>query len=137
FGFTAFMVLAAVADVAFFPPSWNRALMSAGAGFFSAADLPKLSRDIFLSSVGPGSGQDRRQERQLLFYREGLNTTVTVTSDKRQNIIYLKNDGKTEAALPLNLDKAAATSDLPSHVLLGALPMFWHQGRVSSSFLIG
>lgn len=137
FAFTAFMALAGVLDIACFRPSWNRALLSAGAGFFSAADLPKMSHDIFAASVLPASAGPGYRGPELRFYREGLNTTVTVTEDKAHNILGLKNDGKTEAALPSDLSKPAPTSDLPTQVLLGILPVCLQNKQPHTAFVVG
>ena len=58
-----------------------------------------------------------------LFYREGMNSTVTVEKNAPHNIIFLKNNGKVEAALPLDWSKPAPTSDARTQVLLGTLPL--------------
>jgi spermidine synthase len=137
-GLVAFMVLAVVADVAYFKPVWSRELMSCGPSFFSAADLTKLDREGFMRAVGVSDNLTAIVgQTNLLFYREGLNSTVTVAMSPSRNITYLRNDGKVEAAVPTDANYPSKGSDTPTHVLLAALPVLMHEGPSENSFVVG
>jgi len=110
-------------------PPWNQALLSSGVSFLSFPQASPLSSSRF-ESVFENSAVNK-----LLFYREGLNTTVSVNENSKAGIIYLKNDGKVEAALPLN--KSLAGSDLATHVLLAQLPQVFHAAPPANVFVVG
>lgn len=59
---------------------------------------------------------------KITFYREGQNCTVMAGIRPDVNLTYLKNDGKTEASLPLDPSKPTPASDWPTQILLGAIP---------------
>lgn len=77
--------------------------------------------DPFLKKGSEVIGQYKPGER-IAFYREGQNSTVTVGARPDINLIYLKNDGKTEASLPLDPSKPTPVSDWATQTLLGAIP---------------
>jgi spermidine synthase len=86
-------------------PPWNPLLMTAGlyhyVGNFddhSRAGIRQFSVDLY----------------DLLFYEEGLTSVVTVARNKGSSHLWLANNGKVDAS---------TTSDLPTQVLLSALPM--------------
>jgi spermidine synthase len=110
-------------------PPWNQALLSSGVSFLSLPKALSASSSRFETALG------NTAVNKLLFYREGLNTTVSVQENSKEGIIYLKNDGKVEAALPLN--KSTAASDLATHVLLGQMPQVFHSGKCSNLFVVG
>jgi spermidine synthase len=114
-------LLFALPPVAFFflRPPWDAAAMSSGISFSAK------------TSNQSAAGED------LLFYREGLNTTVTVGRVVPANVIYLKNDGKVDVSLPLDPDKPAPSCDLGTQVLLGELPALIHTGPVREVLLVG
>lgn len=115
---------------------WNPALISSGVSFFSAAQAAGLTRQQFFRAVGaaaPVSGK----APEILYYREGLNTTVTVGTHPEANVTYLKNDGKVEVSVPTDPAQPAPTSDLATQVLMGLLPLLLHPGQPESVFLLG
>jgi spermidine synthase len=97
-------------------PLWDTTLMSTGASFLEIPRAKLSSFDQFYSAIKGSSSPP-------LFYREGLSSTVTVETNVGHNVIFLKNNGKVEAALPINWQKPAPTSDARTQVLLGALPV--------------
>ncbi len=115
----------------FFRPAWNKALVSSGIPFLSLPTKAATTKAIF-DRVLSDSPNNR-----LLFYREGLNTTVTVSANIAQNVVYLKNDGKVEAALPFNVQRTADTSDLTTHFMLGKLPVSINRAPKKNVFVVG
>jgi predicted membrane-bound spermidine synthase len=132
-GAAGFVVLGILLDLLLFPPAWNKKLMSSGASFFAAGELAKLDRDSFFNTVGKDSpGSD-----ELIFYREGLNSTVTVSRSKANNIVYLRNDGKVEAAVPIDSKEPAPGADVKTQLSLGFVPMLLHKTDAVDALLIG
>jgi spermidine synthase len=86
-------------------PAWPALAMSSGVAIY-ARSLASLSRDELAA---------RRGRTRLLFYEEGLTTTVSVERDGRG--LFLRVNGKTDAS---------STVDMPTQVLLGHLPLFLH-----------
>lgn len=132
-GIAVFVAVAVVGDVALFRPHWNPNIMSAGASFYSAVDTLKMDRDGFLASLGVSPGRPS----PTIFYREGLNGTVTVARDRRRNIIFLKLDGKVEAALPEDPQQPTQGADTTTHLLLGSLPPALVSRQRKSVLVIG
>ncbi|HET9233673.1 MAG TPA: fused MFS/spermidine synthase, partial [Candidatus Eisenbacteria bacterium] len=100
--------LAAVAILAGLAPSWDPALMSAG-----------IYRPIQASRVGQvaragGESPVRQVSRyeRVLYYREGLNGSVMVGTDRQGRNRWLRVGGKIDAS----------TGDMETQVLLGLLP---------------
>lgn len=115
----------------FYRPAWNQALISSGIPFLSLPTKASTTKAIF-DRVLSDSAHNR-----LLFYREGLNTTVTVNANIPQNIVYLKNDGKVEAALPFDFHRSADSSDLTTHFMLGRLPISMNSTPQKNVFVVG
>ncbi|HSD79985.1 MAG TPA: fused MFS/spermidine synthase, partial [Solirubrobacteraceae bacterium] len=86
-------------------PAWPALTMSSGVAVY-ARSLAPLSRAQF---------EARRRRVQLLFYEEGLTTTVSVERDGRA--VFLRVNGKTDASSGV---------DMPTQVLLGHLPVLLH-----------
>ncbi len=107
------------------------------------ADKFMLSQGLGLTPVSSGdknvlaSLADERKNSPIVFYREGLNTTVTVQDFPKQNVRVLKNDGKAEAAIPINLASLAPTSDYITQILLGCLPYVLSSKEKHDVFVIG
>ncbi len=112
-------------------PAWNKSLMSSGIPFLSLPTKASNTKAIFDRVLSDSANN------KLLFYREGLNTTVTVSSNESQNIVYLKNDGKVEAALPLNPHRSADTSDLTTQFMLGKIPVSIYPASTKNVFVVG
>ena len=102
--------LAAVAALAFTAPRWDPALMSSGA--FRPGQVNNLA---IVASQEPGAGapvwRASRTER-VLFYREGVNGTVYVATDREGKERWMRIGGKTDAS----------TGDMDTQVLLGLIP---------------
>jgi spermidine synthase len=131
-GIVIFVAAAVIIDVALFRPEWNRAIASAGASFFTPEDMRKMDRETFNAAIGALEGQDT-----IRFYREGLNSTVTVAQDERRNVTYLKTDGKVEAAVPTDPVQPSRGSDVRTHQLLGQLPSQMVSGTDIKALVIG
>ncbi len=99
-----------------FKPEWDKSLMSAGACYISVAPGRLPSYLDFVRAVKSGS-------EAPLFYHEGLNSTITVQTNRQRNVIFLKSNGQTESALPIDWQKEAPTSDARTQILLGAVPI--------------
>jgi spermidine synthase len=139
-GIASIILLAIVADICFFPPGWDKAAMAAGATFFDHADVAKLDHDSFLYSVGSvpqRAGLGTKVASPVLFYRDGLNSTVTVGIDPRRNVTFLKNNGKVEAAVPTDPKMPSEGSDLHTQVMLALVPMLLHEEPVKNVFVVG
>src|SRR5262249_40362410 len=103
----------------------------------SALTSGTLSRDQFLKAIGARNAAGRQGMPQTLFYREGLNTTVSVGTNPAANVTFLKNDGKVEASVPTDPGKPAPSSDAATHILLGMLPVLLHAHPAAEVFLLG
>ncbi|MGH9548260.1 MAG: hypothetical protein ACRD3W_02750, partial [Terriglobales bacterium] len=108
-------------------PDWKTALMTSGVAFLSQADEGAVPTDRLLPAL----------KSDVLFYKEGMNTTVTVSKIDRQKLLLLKNDGKIEAALPESLANPSPNSDRNTQVLLGALPAIVHVSDKAKAFIVG
>lgn len=135
-GFVAFMALAVIADLVWLRPSWNQVLMSAGGVFYGPREVATLDRETFLSGLGLSSDSPQKAPDNLKFYREGLNSTVTVETNK-SNIVFLKSDGRMQAAMPEDPALLAPGTDLPTHASLGYLPVLLHKGQCQNALVIG
>jgi spermidine synthase len=116
-------------------PQWEAALLSSGIAYVSENELKALSVPELIDALslrGPlGSGQN------LLMYSEGANTTISVVSNPKANLVYLKTNGKSEAAIPLISRLPAPESDLPTQKLLGLIPTIKCAGDQLSGLVIG
>ncbi len=109
------------------------------------ADRYMLSQGLGLIPLGKNENAKstlaviaaERKNAPIIFYREGLNTTVTVQDFPKNNVRALKNDGKVEAAIPINIAKAAPTSDIKTQVLLGCLPYVFTSKDKLNTLVIG
>lgn len=73
---------------------------------------------------------------KLNYYAEGLNCVVSVAELQDKNIAYLKCNGLTQGALPLN-SALPSYSDLKTQVYLGSLPSLLSNGKAKNAALIG
>ena len=90
-----------------FLPRWDQRLMAGGVSIYAQR---------FLSEADP-SARFRQEvaSRQLLFYREGINSTVAVERSERNTS--LKIDGKVDAS---------NGGDMMTQLMLGHLPLLLH-----------
>ena len=71
-----------------------------------------------------------------IYYKEGMNQTVSVEENVKGNVRFLKNDGKVEAALPIDWAVPAPTSDAITHLTLGCLPFYFIDKKQNAKVLI-
>ena len=104
---TGLLPLGLIGAMVAMPPAWNSLLMSSGM-YRYAEYLPKDFSDDDFWTLTKGAWE-------LLFYEEGLNTTVTVLGNGKD--VLLINNGKVDAS---------TLGDLPTQLLLGHLPLLFH-----------
>ena len=109
-------------------PEWRSSIMSAGSLVY------KRSGELTTQNDVQGASNDFEP---LQFYKEGLNSTVSVMLNEANNALVFANDGKTEATLPIDPSLISPGSDHSTHILLAVLPTLMHKGRVSDALLIG
>jgi len=100
---TGVMLIAVAVATALFQPPWDPLLMSAGV-YKYVSDLEELTRE--------GVRNYAVSDYELLYYDEGVTTTVTVARAMGDDNIWLANNGKIDASTSV---------DLPTQVLLGHL----------------
>jgi spermidine synthase len=90
-----------------FLPRWDEKLMAGGVSIYAQR---------FISDADPaGRFRQEAASRQLLFYREGINSTVVVERSERNTS--LKIDGKVDAS---------NGGDMMTQLMLGHLPLLLH-----------
>jgi spermidine synthase len=104
----AFVILVAV----IVSPSWNRSNFTAG--LFRTHQASRYIKDGGLF------------QRQVVYYRDGISTTVTV--EKLAGGWGLRNNGKV---------KASNRHDMPTQILVGLMPSLFHSSTEQSVFLVG
>jgi spermidine synthase/MFS family permease len=72
---------------------------------------------------------------EVLFHQDGLYSTVTVLKDSFANTIYLKNNAKVEAGIPIE-DGIFSAADMQTQVLLGVAPKYF-KDEFKNILLIG
>ena len=105
-------------------PPWDAGLLSCG--FL-----------VYGSGVKARIPAEKNTAKSLLEYFEGINSTVSSAVYPQSNSVSLRSDGKVEATLPLDPSLISPGSDLSTHVLLGGLPLLFHDGKAESALLIG
>lgn len=90
------------------PPGLDERLYSAGWGYLEPS---LMTRAESLKRALP----------EVLFYKEGLNSTVSLTVSG--NSISLRTDGKVESTLPVDPYLVCVGADIATHTMLGALPV--------------
>lgn len=113
-----------------YPPRVDTFMLSQGLGLLPI-ERPRVAGSVRKSI------EKQRQNTLVVFYREGLNTTVTVEEMPGNNICVLKNDGKVEAAIPQNLALPAPTTDYPTQMLLSLLPYALSSKNKANALIIG
>ena len=101
-------------------PQWDSALLSSGLSNVSEHDAKTLSVPELIDALSFKTKFTAGQS--LLMYREGTNSTISVVSNPRANLVSLRSNGKVEAAIPMAPELPAPESDLPTQKLLGLLP---------------
>lgn len=75
--------------------------------------------------------------RGLLFYKDGICSTVSKLFNERTNTLSLVTDGKVDGSQPADLLRRNDYTDLPTQKLLAALPLIAHQGSLRKVLNIG
>jgi spermidine synthase len=132
---TACSVIAAAAFFLLFAPKWQPALMTSGLALYDWQTLAGSDRHTLLRDVGAEPGSINAPT--TLFYREGLNSTVSVTQNPKTNVTFLRTDGKVEGAIPSDMSQPAPASDLTTQKLLAALPIALHSSTPHRVLVIG
>lgn len=116
-------------------PQWDAALLSSGLNYVPPDELSSLSVSELTDRLGLkgsfGAG------RHLLMYKEGTNSTISVLANEPRNVVYLKSNGKAEAAIPIDWRFPSPDTDLPTQRLLGLLPILKCQGEQLNGLVIG
>lgn len=107
---------------------WRSDIMSAGSLVYKNSEATDSHDSRLPSPTG---------SVPLQFYKEGINSTVSVVLNQDNNTISFANDGKTEATLPIDPSLISPGSDQSTHILLAALPTLFHRGDVKEALLIG
>ncbi|HUO57718.1 MAG TPA: fused MFS/spermidine synthase [bacterium] len=102
------VILAGVLLLFSFLPGWNLHRMAIG----PYLQIKYLRGDLPFAHFIDG----RVEGTDLLFYREGVSTTVTVEKNRATGSIFLSNNGKPEAS---------SSTDLATQHLLSDLPLLW------------
>jgi spermidine synthase/tetratricopeptide (TPR) repeat protein len=120
----SYLLIAAVVLILILPPIWP----AVGAAYLPAT---KESLNYLRDTL------NTNQAEKLLFYNEGVNSTVSVVQHEANNILALKCDGKIEAALPNDRSLPAPTSDSATHIMLGYIPTLISPRAPQDVFVIG
>lgn len=113
-------VLATVGVSILFPPSWDPLLMTAGMPVYVSQFRNHTREGLLEFAVAP---------HDLLYYREGLSSVVTVghLKDNEKDNTWLANNGKVDASTHF---------DLSTQILVGVLP-FQYARAVDDVLVIG
>ncbi|MGH9368546.1 MAG: fused MFS/spermidine synthase, partial [Thermoanaerobaculia bacterium] len=94
----------ATAAAALLSPAWPRAALASGAGFFAG------------SYKSPQEWRDATRRMELLFYKDGVATTLSV--DQQGGARFYRSNGKTDAS--------TSPSDMAVQVLIGQVGLLLH-----------
>ena len=98
--------------VMFYVPKLDAQELSSGANIYKNSKFKQVNKKDYQKSIN----------QKILFHKEGLNSTVTVEENTVVNAIFLKNNGKIEAGVPINIKEPSKT-DMMTQILLGKLPI--------------
>ncbi|MBI3325322.1 MAG: fused MFS/spermidine synthase [Nitrospinae bacterium] len=126
---SAYVVI--IVAVLVFQPGWKRNLMTSGVFVYYTQKFQQNTREQFLAEVA------ENPQRELLFYKEGLATVVSVEKSPTANAIYLKNNGKGEGGVPIDAKNIHGGGDMVTQVLLSELPLLLHNGTPENVLVIG
>lgn len=102
-----------------FPPQWEKKLMVSGTSYYAPTTKNLRTLDYRTFREGFEKNVD------LLYYREGLYSTVSVEKHKLHNTIFIKNDGKVEGGIPTA--KGRTRADMSTQMLLSHLPLIFRK----------
>lgn len=107
-------------------PAWQAGAMSSGVAVYQGLVYKSISKNQFKQAISDPT----------LYHKEGLNNVVTVTKNSRNNTIFLKNNGKNEASVPINKNHPSK-ADMLTQILLGELPNILHSEEPEKALVIG
>ncbi len=92
-------------------PSWDKQLMTSGMYIYGDSYAQQNAVDL---------SKRLKEEEEILFYRDGLTSTITVTRDRisSDKDLYISTNGKIDGS---------SQYDMPTQRLSAHLPMFFHQ----------
>ena len=93
--------------IGFLLPSWNKLFLVVGFYREPYFYLDKEKKEI----------KKELSATKIIFYKEGLGATISVTKNVYENNLSLRINGKTDASI---------SNDMENQILLGHLPMFFH-----------
>ena len=112
----SFAFLAAGTTVSFILPSWSEKVMSSGP-YMNVESYREYTQNADISWNDLSQLAEYNTKRtNLIYYKEGINTTVSVTNDSRGNL-FLGVNGKTDAS---------NSRDMPTQKLLAHIPLLMH-----------
>jgi len=93
-------------------PTWDRQLMTSAMHYYAGSYKVMGTERL---------GVKLKQEEELLYYRDGLSATVTVTRDRRSKNrdLYIVTNGKIDGS---------SHNDMPTQRLSAHLPLLLHPG---------
>lgn len=101
-------------------PEWNQKNLSSGALIYGNSSVD--------ASV---------DTREIVDMRQGINSTVVLSKSPGSNSLSLSSDGKVESTLPIDPTIISPGSDISTHLMLGELPLLFHENESKDVFLIG
>lgn len=106
------------------PPPWDPMLMTSG--------VYKYAQNLDEERVAADAAAEIRRNMidryELLYYKEGLSTVITVARNRATGSVWLANNGKIDAS---------TTTDMPTQVLVAHTPFLFTDGRAKNAMLIG
>ena len=115
----------------FVMPAWDKSIMTTGVAIYHSLSYKTLTKQQFFDSFNIKNANER-----IKFYKEGLTTVVSITSDPMGNTTLLKNNGKVDAGVPTDGD-GPSQADMVTQVLLGQLPLLLHKNEPENALVIG
>lgn len=119
----ALLLLAAISIS--YIPKLNPQELSSGANIYKNSRFKSVSKKDYKDSI----------DQEILFHKDGLNATITVEKNTFVNAIFLKNNGKIEAGVPINI-KDPSKTDMMTQILLGKIPVLI-KPDAKSALLVG
>lgn len=115
----------------FLMPAWDKSIMTTGVAIYHSLSYKTINKEQFYNSFKENSSRER-----IKFYKEGLTTVVSITTDELGNTTLLKNNGKVDAGIPAD-GVGPSSADMVTQVLLGQLPLLIHKGDPENVLVIG
>ena len=115
----------------FLMPAWDKSIMTTGVAIYHSLSYKNLTKEQFFNTF-----KEENASENIVFYKEGLTTVVSVTSTKDGNTTLLKNNGKVDAGVPTDGD-GPSSADMVTQVLLGQLPLLLHKNEPENVLVVG